>query len=109
MPPCSGTDRNAGCGGMRARTRLIKTMEPATPRRSEDAAAAMLGDRGLHDDGERALVADVLRRDRKATAEFVSRYADRIYSYVSRRLAPNVDLVEDVVQEVFLIGFEKLH
>ncbi len=44
---------------------------------------------------ERALVASVLQRDRKATAEFVTRYADPIYGYVSRRLAPRADLVED--------------
>jgi len=84
-------------------------MEPETPRRLEGAAAATLEDRGHPDDGERALIADILCRDRKAAAEFVSRYADRIYAYVSRRLAPNVDLVDDVVQEVFLIGLEKLH
>jgi RNA polymerase sigma-70 factor (ECF subfamily) len=84
-------------------------MEPATPRRVEDATAGTLEGRGLQDDGERALIADVLRRDRKAAAEFVSRYADRIYRYVSRRLAPNADVVEDVVQEVFLIGLERLH
>jgi RNA polymerase sigma-70 factor, ECF subfamily len=84
-------------------------MEPETPHRLEGAAAPMLGDRGHQDDGERALIADILRRDRKAAAEFVSRYADGIYAYVSRRLAPNVDLVDDVVQEVFLIGLERLH
>src|SRR5262249_41911397 len=84
-------------------------MEPATPRQRGDAAAAMLADQGVPDDGERALVADVLRRDRKAAAEFVSRYAERLYAYVSRRLAPNIDVVEDVVQEVFLIGLERLH
>jgi DNA-binding GntR family transcriptional regulator len=53
-------------------------------------------------DDERALVAAVLQRDRKAAAEFVERYADRVYSYVSRRRAPRSDLVDDVVQDVFL-------
>src|SRR5213593_3308305 len=57
---------------------------------------------------ERALVASVLQRDRKAAAEFVARYADPIYGYVSRRLAPRTDLVEDIVQDVFLIALQKL-
>ncbi len=105
----SGSGGHGVRGGMRAGTRLIKRMESETPRQPADAAAVMLGDRGSQDEGERALVADVLRRDRKAAAEFVSRYADRIYAYVSRRLAPNADVAEDVVQEVFLIGFERLH
>lgn len=58
---------------------------------------------------ERALVAAVLQRDRKAAAEFVARYADPIYSYVSRRLAPRADLVDDIVQEVFLVALQKLN
>jgi RNA polymerase sigma-70 factor (ECF subfamily) len=57
---------------------------------------------------ECALLAAVLQRDRKAAAEFVSRYADPVYGYVSRRLAPRADLVEDVVQDVFLAALEKL-
>jgi RNA polymerase sigma-70 factor (ECF subfamily) len=54
------------------------------------------------------LVADVLRKDRKATAEFVSRYADSIYSYVRRRIMPRSEPVEDIVQEVFLAALESL-
>ena len=57
---------------------------------------------------ERALVAAVLQKDRKAAAEFVARYADPIYGYVSRRLSPRGDLVEDVVQDVFLVALQKL-
>lgn len=57
---------------------------------------------------ERALIAAVLQKDRKATAEFVARYADPVYGYVSRRLAPRADLVEDIVQEVFLVALQKL-
>ena len=56
---------------------------------------------------ERALLAAVLQKDRKAAAEFVSRYADPVYAYVSRRLAPRDDLVEDVVQDVFLAALQK--
>ena len=54
------------------------------------------------------LVAAVLLRDRKATAEFVERYSDRVYAYVRSRLAPHYDLVDDLVQEVFLAALEKL-
>ena len=35
-----------------------------------------------------SLVAAILNKDRKATAEFVMRFADSIYSYVRSRLAP---------------------
>ena len=55
-----------------------------------------------------ALVCAVLRKDRKATAEFVSRYADRIYAYIRSRLAPRYDLVDDLVQEVFLAAWKSL-
>ena len=57
---------------------------------------------------ERALLEAVLQKDRKAAAEFVSRFADPIYGYVSRRLTPRADLVEDVVQDVFLVALQKL-
>lgn len=57
---------------------------------------------------ESVLLEAVLRKDRKATAEFVSRYADPVYGYVSQRLAPRADLVEDLVQEVFLAALQKL-
>ena len=63
---------------------------------------------GANQLSDRDLVADVLRKDRKATAEFVARYADHIYSYVRRRLIPRADLVEDLVQEVFLAAWENL-
>ena len=54
------------------------------------------------------LAAAVLAKDRKATAEFVSLYADSIYVYVRRRLIPRMDLVDDVVQEVFLAAMDSL-
>ena len=55
-----------------------------------------------------SLVAAVLRKDRKATAEFVARYADHVYGYVRARLAPRQDQIEDLVQEVFLSAWESL-
>jgi len=57
---------------------------------------------------DRELVAAILRKDRKATAEFVATYADEIYLYVRSRLIPRVDLVDDLVQEVFLAAWESL-
>lgn len=62
----------------------------------------------LSEISEQELIEGVLRKDRKATAEFVSRYADRIYSYVRYRLIPRADMVEDLVQEVFLAGLKGL-
>lgn len=61
---------------------------------------------GLPD--ESRLVAAVLRKDRKATAQFVARYADPVYAYVRHRLAPRADLAEDIVQEVFLAALASL-
>jgi RNA polymerase sigma-70 factor, ECF subfamily len=57
---------------------------------------------------EQQLVAAVLRRDRKATARFVSEYTDAVYAYVRHRLAPRADAVDDVVQEVFLAALGSL-
>ena len=54
------------------------------------------------------LVSALLARDRKAAAEFVSRYTDRVYAYVCVRLLPRKDLAEDLVQEVFLLAWEHL-
>ena len=57
---------------------------------------------------DRKLVAAILQKDRKATAEFVERYADQIYLYIRSRLIPRMDLVDDLVQEVFLAAWENL-
>lgn len=54
------------------------------------------------------LVEAIQRKDRKATAEFVSRHADAIYRYLYTRLAPRTDRVDDLVQEVFLAAWENL-
>lgn len=83
-------------------------MQSDTPSEAESGAptAAPRGDALA---SEEAILLDaVLKKDRKATAEFVSRYADPIYGYVSQRLAPRADLVEDLVQEVFLVALQKL-
>ncbi len=58
--------------------------------------------------GDLALVAAVLRKDRKATARFVSEHADAIYGYVRQRLAPHADRIDDLVQETFLAALANL-
>jgi RNA polymerase sigma-70 factor (ECF subfamily) len=54
------------------------------------------------------LVAAVLRKDRKATAEFVSRFGGAVHAYLARRLMPKRDLVEDLFQQVFLEAWQGL-
>ena len=60
-------------------------------------------------DNDVALVTAVLQRDRKATAEFVDTYTDAVYAFIRRRLSPRLDLVEDLVQEVFIAAWENLN
>lgn len=57
---------------------------------------------------DKRLVAEVLRKDRKATAQFVEQYANCVYAYVRRRLMPHREAVEDLVQETFLAAWENL-
>ena len=54
------------------------------------------------------LAREVLSRDRKATAEFIGRYADPVAKYLRSRLLPRVDLVDDLAQEVFLVAWQSL-
>lgn len=55
-----------------------------------------------------ALVRAILQRDRKATADFVSLHSDAIYAYVRWRLLPRTDLVDDLVQDVFVAALGSL-
>jgi RNA polymerase sigma-70 factor (ECF subfamily) len=57
---------------------------------------------------ERELIAAVLRKDRKAAARFVAVHIDAVYGYARSRLAPRADLVDDIVQDVFLAAFNGL-
>lgn len=57
---------------------------------------------------ERRLMAGVLAKDRKATAEFVDRCADWLYPFLRRRLLPRSELIEDAMQEVLLAAWEGL-
>jgi RNA polymerase sigma-70 factor, ECF subfamily len=58
--------------------------------------------------GDLELVAQILRKDRKATAQFVALCADQVYGFVQWRLIPRLDLVDDLVQEIFLAAWENL-
>jgi RNA polymerase sigma-70 factor (ECF subfamily) len=79
-------------------------MEQAQPE-THQSGRPLAGLRRLSD---RDLVAEILRKDRKATAEFVNRCADCVYGYVRHRLVPRLDLVEDIVQEIFLAAWQDL-
>jgi len=57
---------------------------------------------------ERRLVAEVLAKDRKATAEFVARCADWLYSFIRHRMAPRTEMVEDLMQETLLAAWQSL-
>ena len=62
----------------------------------------------MHDGDDRQLVASVLRKDRKAAARFVAGHIDAVYAYARHRLVPRSDLVDDVVQDVFLSALKGL-
>src|SRR5947207_9741933 len=59
-------------------------------------------------DDEQRLVAEVLARERKATAEFVARCADWLYAFIRHRLAPRTEMVEDLMQETLLAAWQGL-
>lgn len=54
------------------------------------------------------LISAVLRKDRKATAEFVARCSDWLYPFVWRRLSPCTDMVEDLMQEILISAWQSL-
>ena len=56
-----------------------------------------------------ALAQAMLKRDRKAAAEFVQRFSDSVARYVRSRLAPRWEHVDDIVQETFLTGLRSIH
>jgi RNA polymerase sigma-70 factor, ECF subfamily len=57
---------------------------------------------------ERELIASVLQKDRKAAARLVAAHIDAVYRYARHRLMPRADLVDDVVQDVFLAALDGL-
>jgi RNA polymerase sigma-70 factor (ECF subfamily) len=72
--------------------------QQAQPRDKADATA----------EDDKRLVAGVLLKDRKVTAEFVDRYADCLYGYILRRVGPQTEAIDDLVQEVFLAAWQSL-
>lgn len=54
------------------------------------------------------LASAILARDRKATARLVELHADSVHRYVWRRLAPKIESVDDIVQDVFLAAWQGL-
>ena len=81
-------------------------MDPRAPSASGQASTPT--DSFRVDTHERELIASVLRKDRKAAARFVAAHIDALYGYARHRLTPRADLVEDVVQDVFLAAFNGL-
>src|SRR5687768_11612488 len=81
-------------------------MGPETPAEASAPRPAPVVDQSAAQ--ERELVAAILRKDRKATATFVADHTDYVYAYVRHRLAPRADLVDDVVQDVFLAALGNL-
>ena len=74
-------------------------VDPRAPNAPSPARVRIEGRAGAD---ESELVASILRGDRKAAARFVAAHIDAVYAYVRHRLTPRTDLVDDVVQDVFL-------
>lgn len=79
------------------------------PRALDAAGAAPVAlESSPADSDEWQLIASVLRKDRKAAARFVAEHIDAVYGYARHRLTPRADLVDDVVQDVFLAALNGL-
>jgi RNA polymerase sigma-70 factor (ECF subfamily) len=76
--------------------------------RGPTSQAPKVEESSAHGRDERELVAAVLHNDRKAAARFVAGHIDAVYAYARHRLAPSSDLVDDVVQDVFLSALKGL-
>lgn len=76
-------------------------MTASNPQPAAQDASGLFGD-------DLALAAAILARDRKATARLVELHSDAVHRYVWKRLAPRIEMVDDVVQEVFLAAWRGL-
>jgi RNA polymerase sigma-70 factor (ECF subfamily) len=81
----------------------VESHTPGAPIRPADVVES-----SAEKSAERDLITSVLRKDRKAAARLVAAHIDAVYSYVRHRLSPNADLVDDVVQDVFLAALKGL-
>jgi RNA polymerase sigma-70 factor, ECF subfamily len=70
--------------------------------------AQLPADDPLSQSPEQRLVTAVLRKERKATAEFVDRCSDWVYPFLYRRLMPRTEMLEDLTQEILLTAWQKL-
>ena len=55
-----------------------------------------------------SLATAILTRDRKATARLIELHSDAVHRYVWKRLTPKIEMVDDIVQEVFLAAWRGL-
>jgi RNA polymerase sigma-70 factor (ECF subfamily) len=78
------------------------------PRATDACREIPIAGESFSADSERELIASVLRKDRKAAARLVAAHIDAVHGYARHRLAPRADLVDDVVQDVFLAALDGL-
>jgi RNA polymerase sigma-70 factor (ECF subfamily) len=81
----------------------VESHAPGAPRGPADVVES-----SATKSAERDLIASVLRKDRKAAARLVAAHIDAVYSYARHRLPSNADVVDDVVQDVFLAALKGL-
>jgi RNA polymerase sigma-70 factor (ECF subfamily) len=101
-----GPPKSRYAPGEKALVRDNYGVRPRTPRTTAKPSSGLESPSG--ESGERDLVASILRNDRKAAARFVAGHIDAVYAYARHRLAPHADLVDDVVQDVFLAALKGL-
>jgi len=89
-------------------TKLMSALDNSRQITVETQPAMEISSDTLPLNDERRLVEEVLSKDRKATAEFVALCTDFVYSFVRKRLVPRVELVEDLMQEILLAGWQSL-
>jgi len=87
---------------------LVRDNDDVDPHAPGASGVPVLREAVRAEAGEAELVASVLRRDRKAAARFVAAHIDAVYAYARHRLTPRVELVDDVVQDVFLAALDSL-
>jgi RNA polymerase sigma-70 factor (ECF subfamily) len=97
--------RTSGKGGIRLLCDYLSSSSASY--QSMEIKRPILAQAVLATTDDMTLVAAVLSKDRKATAEFVARYTDGVYRYIRGRV-PQLEAVEDLVQETFLAAWGNL-
>lgn len=94
-------------GGLSSNGRLMIIETALTlPNPQHASAEAINLDNIFHED--LSLASAILKRDRKATARLVELHSGAVHRYVWKRLAPKIEMVDDIVQEVFLAAWGAL-